>query len=166
MRKTNNNLSPRRARLVKGLSMAAVFTLLGSVLLGVLASMTSQYSTVLDAENIGLIQLEQPASGDKMAVMHTTAGDMTFALYPDECPETVANFCALAESGYYNNTYVFRVEPDVFFSAGAPNADGSLAEGAANIDRAHADRVGLQTAAEIGIQRIDDALRGGRGRDR
>ena len=140
MKQTTNGLSPRRARLVKGLSLAAVFTLLGSVLLGVLSSMTGKYTTVLNEEDIVLIQLEEPHSGDKSAVMHTTAGDLTFTLYPEECPETVANFCKLAESGYYNDTYVFRVEPGVFFSAGAPKQDGSLPEGAAGTAQEHVPR--------------------------
>lgn len=140
MKRSQSGLSPRRARLVKVLSIMAVFTLLGSVLLGILSSMTGKYTTVLDTEEIALIQLDPPKSGSKTAVMHTTAGDLTFTLYPEECPETVANFCALAESGYYNNTYVFRVEPGVFFSAGAKTADGKLPEGTAGTAQEHVPR--------------------------
>ena len=140
MKSTPNPMNPRRARLAKTLSMIAVFTLLGSVLLGVLSSLTGRYTTVLNTDDIELIQLDPPADGAPKAVVHTTAGVLTFVLYPDECPETVANFCQLAESGYYDGTYVFRVEPDVFFSAGAPNPDGSLAEGAADTAQEHVPR--------------------------
>lgn len=35
-------------------------------------------------------------------------------------------FTELAESGYYDNTYVFSVEDGVYFEAGSPNPDGSL----------------------------------------
>ena len=45
-------------------------------------------------------------------------------------------------------------------------AVAQLDERAREVDRADADSVGLQTAAEVGIQRVDDALRGGRGRNR
>lgn len=122
------SLTPRRARLVKGLSLAAVFTLLLSLGFSVWQGLTDNYTAVLDTNEIALIQLDPPAAGAPVALMHTTAGDLTFTLYPEECPETVANFISLAQSGAYNGTYVFRVEPDVFFSAGSQAPAGTLTD--------------------------------------
>ena len=35
-------------------------------------------------------------------IIHTEKGDMTVELYDNETPITVANFCKLAESGFYD----------------------------------------------------------------
>ncbi|MCQ2417176.1 MAG: peptidylprolyl isomerase [Oscillospiraceae bacterium] len=129
MKLVRNGMSPRRAGIIRTLTVMAIVTLLASVLLGILSSLTGEYSTVLDESEIELIQLEDPKPGDVKATVHTTCGDMVYVLYPDECPEAVANFCSLAESGYYDNTYVYQVEPEIFFSAGAADTDGSVKDG-------------------------------------
>lgn len=118
----------QKSKLVKGLLIVFTLTLISSFGMALLSNMTGGYSAVLDTKDIALIQLDPPKKGDPLAVMHTTAGDMTYALYPDECPETVAAFCRLAREGYYNDTYVFRVEPQIFFSGGGKNPDGTLSE--------------------------------------
>lgn len=116
----------QKPKLVKGLLIVFTLTLISSFGMALLSNLTNGYSTVLNDEDIALIQLDPPESGDPLAVVHTTAGDMTFALYPEECPETVANFCKLANDGYYNDTYVFHTEPQIFFSAGSKNPEGTL----------------------------------------
>ncbi len=118
-------LKPRNAKLVKGLSLACVCTLLLSFGFSIWQGLTNDYSAVLDTSEIALIQLDPPAEGSPVAQMHTTAGDMTFTLFPEECPQTVANFISLAQSGAYDGTYVFRIEPDVFFSAGSSSPEGA-----------------------------------------
>lgn len=120
------NRGVNRKGLVKGLLLCTTFTLLLSLAFGLWFSMTRGYSAVVTPENIAMIQLDAPQAGDPVAVMHTDAGDMAFLLYPEEAPQTVENFCTLAKQGYYDGSYVFRVEPDIFFSAGAPNADGTV----------------------------------------
>lgn len=124
-------MTPKRARIVKALSLCAIFTLLSGIAFSVWYSLTSRYSTVLNVDDIEMIQLEAPKSGDPAAVIHTSAGDMTYRLYPEYCPNAVANFTELANSGYYDGTYIFRVEKGIFFAAGAPNEDGSLRDEAA-----------------------------------
>lgn len=118
----------QKSKLVKGLLIVFSLTLISSFGMALLSNMTGGFSAVLNHEDIALIQLDPPKSGDLLAVMHTTAGDMTYALYPEQCPETVANFCKLAEEGYYNDTYVFHIEPQIFFSAGSKNPDGVISE--------------------------------------
>ena len=121
-----SNRGVNRKALVKGLLLCTSFTLLMSLAFGLWFSMTHDYTAVIKPEDIALIQLDAPKEGDPIAVMHTDAGDMTYVLYPNEAPRTVSNFCTLAKQGYYDGSYVFRVEQDVFFSAGAPNADGTV----------------------------------------
>jgi peptidyl-prolyl cis-trans isomerase B (cyclophilin B) len=124
-----------RKALVRGLLLCCAFTLLLSLAFSLWFSMTRNVSSVINPEDIEMIQLEEPKTGDQIAVMHTDAGDMTYVLYPDYAPETVANFCKLAESGYYDGSYVFRVEPEIFFSAGAPNSDGTVPNPDADSER-------------------------------
>lgn len=132
-----NGMTPKNAKLIKGLTLVCTFTLISSFGFALWANLTSGYTATLEYEDIALIQLDEPADSAPRAVMHTTAGDMTYVLYPEECPETVANFIALANEGYYDGTYVFRVEPEIFFSAGSKTPEGTLAEGDTDLPREH-----------------------------
>ena len=76
-----------------------------------------------------LVQLDEPEPDAPAMCVHTTAGDIVAELYPDEAPDYVAQFTKLAESGYYDNTYIFQVEDGVYFEAGTPNEDGTLTAG-------------------------------------
>lgn len=105
------------------------FTLLASLAFGLWNYMTQNFEVMLDPNDIEIIQLDAPQEGDPIAVMHTTAGDMTFRLLPEQAPKAVESFCKLAESGYYDNTYVFDIEPGIYFSGGSADAEGNLPEG-------------------------------------
>ena len=50
---------------------------------------------------------------------------MRFELRLDAAPNTVANFCELANKGFYDGLEFFRVVPGVFIQAGDPNNDGT-----------------------------------------
>lgn len=54
------------------------------------------------------------------ATLTTTKGEITFELYPDKAPTTVANFLNLAKSGYYDNIVFHRVIPDFMAQVGDP----------------------------------------------
>lgn len=58
------------------------------------------------------------------AVFHTTAGDITVVLYPEQAPKTVENFTGLVEEGYYDGTLFTYVKGDDVIQAGLPG-DGS-----------------------------------------
>ena len=77
---------------------------------------------------VRLVQTEQPKEGDPTATIKTTMGDMSFVLYPEYAPLTVQHFTELAKSGYYNDTFVFQSELNVYFAAGSPNRNGDLDE--------------------------------------
>lgn len=52
-------------------------------------------------------------------------GQMRFELYPQIAPNTVANFVALANDGYYDNKEIFRVVSNVLIQSGDPNNNGT-----------------------------------------
>ena len=88
-----------------------------------------KFQVYVDTDNMQLVQLDEPEPDAPAMCVHTTAGDIVAELYPDEAPDYVAQFTKLAESGYYDNTYIFQVEDGVYFEAGTPNEDGTLTAG-------------------------------------
>lgn len=83
---------------------------------------------VIDPDTMKLIQLEAPKEGDPIAIVDTTLGEFRFVLYPEQSPNAVKNFTELAESGYYDGTYVYNSESGVYASAGSKQKDGELSE--------------------------------------
>ena len=63
-------------------------------------------------------QLEMPKDGEKIAIIHTTMGDITLRLFPEAAPKAVENFLALAEAGTYNGTLFHRVINDFMIQTG------------------------------------------------
>jgi len=66
---------------------------------------------------------EKPMSyyENKVAEIHTTAGDIHIRFYPDVAPNHVKNFIELAESGFYNGIKFHRVIPGFMIQGGDPN---------------------------------------------
>ena len=60
----------------------------------------------------------------KFAVIKTDKGDMIAELYPDETPQTVANFVELAKSGFYDGLNFHRVIPNCVIQGGCPYGNG------------------------------------------
>jgi len=56
------------------------------------------------------------------AKVTTNKGEMWVKLYPEETPNTVANFAHLAESGFYNGLKFHRVIPGFMAQGGCPNS--------------------------------------------
>ena len=54
------------------------------------------------------------------AVIHTTKGDITLKLFPDECPKTVENFTTHARNGYYEGIIFHRVIKGFMLQTGDP----------------------------------------------
>lgn len=59
------------------------------------------------------------------AKMSTAKGDIWLKLYPDETPNTVANFAHLAQSGFYNDLNFHRVIPGFMAQGGCPQGTGT-----------------------------------------
>lgn len=60
----------------------------------------------------------------KFAVIKTDKGDMIAQLYPEETPQTVANFANLAKSGFYDGLNFHRVIPNFVIQGGCPYGSG------------------------------------------
>lgn len=58
------------------------------------------------------------------AVIHTNKGDMKLKLYPEETPNTVANFATLANDGFYDGLTFHRVIPGFVIQGGCPDGTG------------------------------------------
>ena len=69
-------------------------------------------------------QLKSPESGDIVALMKTTMGDIKFRLFPKEAPKTVENFVTHAKNGYYNGIIFHRVIKDFMIQGGDPTGTG------------------------------------------
>ena len=64
-------------------------------------------------------QLAMPKEGDHVAIIRTNYGDIYFKFFRDYAPMASANFIALAERGYYDDTIFHRVVNDFMIQGGA-----------------------------------------------
>ncbi|HEX6097165.1 MAG TPA: peptidylprolyl isomerase [Thermoanaerobaculia bacterium] len=66
---------------------------------------------------------EKPMSAyqNKIAELHTTAGQINLRFFPDVAPNHVKNFLELAEQGFYNGTKFHRIIPGFMIQGGDPN---------------------------------------------
>lgn len=69
---------------------------------------------------------EKPMSAyeNKIAELHTTAGQINIRFFPDVAPNHVRNFIDLGQSGFYNGTKFHRVIPGFVIQGGDPNTKG------------------------------------------
>ena len=61
----------------------------------------------------------------KKAEIYTGKGVMRVEFYEADAPGTVANFCKLAESGFYDGLTFHRVIPGFVIQGGCPKGDGT-----------------------------------------
>jgi cyclophilin family peptidyl-prolyl cis-trans isomerase/HEAT repeat protein len=59
------------------------------------------------------------------AVLHTAQGDIEWAFYGSDAPQTVKNFVRLAASGYFDGLVFHRVVPNFVVQDGDPTGTGS-----------------------------------------
>jgi cyclophilin family peptidyl-prolyl cis-trans isomerase len=58
---------------------------------------------------------------NKVAELHTSAGEIDIRFFPDVAPNHVKNFIGLAEKGFYNGTKFHRIIPGFMIQGGDPN---------------------------------------------
>jgi len=75
----------------------------------------------------------------KIARIKTNKGDITFQLFDDMVPKTVANFVKLTEEGFYNGLKFHRVIPDFMIQTGCPLGTGTGGPGYKFDDEFHKD---------------------------
>ncbi|EPY50011.1 WD repeat containing cyclophilin family peptidyl- prolyl cis-trans isomerase Cyp9 [Schizosaccharomyces cryophilus OY26] len=71
---------------------------------------------------------ERTALLGKAAVLHTTQGDISIKLLPEEAPKAVQNFTTHAVNGYYDNTIFHRIIKNFMIQGGDPLGDGTGGE--------------------------------------
>ena len=112
---------------------------LGLMLLTTAREQNNSESIEIDLATMELVQLNEPKEGDPVAIVETSIGEVRFRLYPEYSPNAVNNFISLAESGYYDDTYVFNAQHGAYSSLGAPNKDGSV-NGSFSDEKEHIER--------------------------
>ncbi len=118
MHKRNKNLS----RLGIFLILAAVVSF---IVFYISVMLSNQGYSYVDAETLVLTQTQEIPDGQPTAVIETTMGEIRAVLYPEYAPETVENFSALAQAGFYDNTLIYDARQNVYFAAGAVDRDGN-----------------------------------------
>lgn len=73
-------------------------------------------------------QTEQPAAGEKTAVIRTTMGDICVKFFPQHAPKAVENFLTHAKNGYYKDIIFHRVIKDFMIQCGDPLGNGTGGE--------------------------------------
>ena len=69
-------------------------------------------------------QTQAPASGEKVAVIKTSKGDIFVRLFPEHAPKAVENFKTHAKNGYYDGLIFHRVINDFMIQGGDPTGSG------------------------------------------
>ncbi len=70
------------------------------------------------------LQFRGVRSGDTLATIRTSVGDLTVVLYPEKAPLAVENFVGLAQRGYYRGKIFHRVVSGLLAQGGSPAGDG------------------------------------------
>lgn len=73
-------------------------------------------------------QLEKPAKGETVAVLHTSMGDISVRLFSEKAPKAVENFTTHAKNGYYDGLIFHRVIRDFMIQGGDPAGNGTGSE--------------------------------------
>lgn len=92
---------------------------------------TQEYQAYLDnlaSQGDTITQLDPPAQGEEIAVMHTSMGDIKIKFFPEEAPKAVENFKTLAKEGYYDGITFHRIINDFMIQGGDPTGTGSGGE--------------------------------------
>jgi len=69
-------------------------------------------------------QFAPPASGETIAIMKTSMGDIKIKFFPDVAPKAVENFITHAKNGYYDNVIFHRVIDNFMIQGGDPTGTG------------------------------------------
>ena len=87
------------------------------------ATQTESTATMDTAAATPASQEGQPMTAyqNKIAEIHTTAGEIDIRFFTDAAPNHVKNFIDLAQKGFYNGTKFHRVIPGFMIQGGDPN---------------------------------------------
>ncbi|MCL1988523.1 MAG: peptidylprolyl isomerase [Firmicutes bacterium] len=74
--------------------------------------------------DLDLLQAGLPQVGDTLVILHTTLGDVTIRMFPEEAPMAYENFVTHAQNGYYDGTIFHRVIQNFMVQGGDPQGTG------------------------------------------
>lgn len=80
------------------------------------------------SDESGLPQFNNPAQDSEVAIIHTSAGDISVMFFPEYAPKAVENFLTHAKDGYYDGVSFHRVIEDFMIQGGDPKGDGTGGE--------------------------------------
>ena len=83
----------------------------------------TEIKTAYPDKKVGF-QLEKPEKGEKIAIMHTSMGDIKIRFFPEGAPKAVENFTTHAKNGYYNGVIFHRVINNFMIQSGDPEGTG------------------------------------------
>ena len=89
------------------------------------------------------VEVEMEDLRNPLVLVQTTRGDFVLELYPQEAPETVANFLELAGSGFYDGLLIHRVLRDFLIQGGSPTGSSDGGPGYSLADEMSATSLGL-----------------------
>ncbi len=89
-----------------------------AISLGLVASCTAADDKKADTNETK--KENKPVTTNEVAVIKTTAGEMTVEFWPDVAPKTVENFKTLAKKGFYDGTAFHRIIKGFMIQGGDP----------------------------------------------
>lgn len=75
-----------------------------------------------------LLQFSEVQSGETLAVMETSMGNIVLRMFPKQAPKAVENFITHAQDGYYDGVSFHRVISDFMIQSGDPKGNGTGGE--------------------------------------
>lgn len=87
-------------------------------------------------------------SSNPIVVLKTSNGEIEIELFPDDAPESVANFLQYVDDGFYDGTIFHRVIPDFMIQGGGYDTDRNKKE----------TRPPIKNEAENGLKNVDGSV--------
>lgn len=81
-----------------------------------------------EGNDMSFNQFDEPQTGDYVATINTTLGNIKFRLFSNKAPKAVENFVTHAQDGYYNDTIFHRIIENFMIQGGDPTGTGYYGE--------------------------------------
>ncbi len=101
------------------LAAAALSGLSGCALFGGDQGLNQNPVRTYDYSAMKLVQLEEPHEGQPTVTFETDAGNIMAVLYPEYAPNTVNNFTARVNDGFYDGQDIYGILDGEIFMSGA-----------------------------------------------
>ena len=92
--------------------------------LNAVAPIEIDHRTIVGNADFDLLQAGLPEPGDTIVILHTSMGDITLRMFPEEAPLAYENFVTHARNGYYDGVIFHRVMEGFMLQGGDPEGTG------------------------------------------